>query len=611
MRESLVVLFAAVVFLGAIFSPPSLMDDVDSVHAQAARTMLDSGDWVTAKLNGVVYLDKAPMTLWMIAASYAVFGVHDWAARLPFALAAVLLCWLTARIGAWAFSPRAGFHAGLCFATCIGLFLFTRVLIPDAALTLMIALALWSFLRCVDEDEPRPRLWSALLGAALGGGLLLKGLIAVVIPGGAAFLYLLISRQLFAGRTWQRLRPLSAFAVALLIAGPWYVLATLRNPPYFDFTLKSEPGVYRGFFWRYFINEHLLRYLGLRHPRDYDTVPRLWFWLSHLVWFFPWSGWFPSVTKLGFRPADRAGRARLLALCWAGFTLVFFTFSTTQEYYSLPAYPAFALLLGAAVAADHPWARWGPKFAATVCALAFLGAAAILLYVRGMEAPGDISAALRQNPGAYTLSLGHMGDLTLASFAYLRVPLALACVAFAIGVTVWFARLEHRALILAVMMVVLVHAAHRAMVVFDPYLSSRPLAEALQRISYDRLIIGDPYYTFSSVFFYTNRRALIWDGRVNNLEYGSYAPGAPPVFIGDEELSRFWHGPEKIALLICDSRRNNIAVPGEESPAGSTRRKPAGRLAASPRADRLRRLLGESALRPVLERGGKILYVNR
>ena len=95
--------------------------------------------------------------------------------------------------------------------------------------------------------------------------------------------------------TWTRLRPFSGILVFLLIAAPWHILATLRNPPYFDFTMHSESGSYRGFFWFYFINEHVLRFLNLRYPRDYNTVPRLYFWLFHLLWFFPWSVYFPAA----------------------------------------------------------------------------------------------------------------------------------------------------------------------------------------------------------------------------------------------------------------------------------------------------------------------------
>ena len=84
-----VLLFAGAVYLGCIVSPPSLMDDVDAVQAQIARTMLTSGDWVTARLDGVPYLEKSPLIYWTIALSYEIFGVHDWAARIPVALSAM------------------------------------------------------------------------------------------------------------------------------------------------------------------------------------------------------------------------------------------------------------------------------------------------------------------------------------------------------------------------------------------------------------------------------------------------------------------------------------------------------------------------------------------
>src|SRR4051812_29217565 len=85
----IVILFVAAIYLVACISPPSLMDDVDAVQAQIARNMLDSGDWVSARLNGILYLEKSPLVYWMMATSYAVFGVHDWAARLPLALCTI------------------------------------------------------------------------------------------------------------------------------------------------------------------------------------------------------------------------------------------------------------------------------------------------------------------------------------------------------------------------------------------------------------------------------------------------------------------------------------------------------------------------------------------
>jgi len=158
--ELIVILFAAAIFLAGVLSPPSLMDDVDAAQAQVARTMLTSGDWVTGRLDGVIFLDKAPLKYWMTVICYKVFGVHDWAARLPGALAAILLAWVMVRFGRWAFSPRTGFYAGLIVATCVGLFLFTRIVIPDVILTLSITLCLWSFLRALDETEAHPKRWA-------------------------------------------------------------------------------------------------------------------------------------------------------------------------------------------------------------------------------------------------------------------------------------------------------------------------------------------------------------------------------------------------------------------------------------------------------------------
>src|SRR6476646_7975145 len=104
--QLIVLLVAGLIFFGSIFSPPSLMDDMDAVQAQIARNMLQSGDWVTPRLDGVAYLEKSPLKYWMIAVSYMIFGVHDWAARIPVALSTVLLCWVVARFAGWAFGAR-------------------------------------------------------------------------------------------------------------------------------------------------------------------------------------------------------------------------------------------------------------------------------------------------------------------------------------------------------------------------------------------------------------------------------------------------------------------------------------------------------------------------
>jgi len=574
-----VLLVAAAIYLGCTVSPPSLMDDVDAVQAQIARTMLNSGDWVTARIDGLIYLDKAPMIYWATATSYAIFGVHDWAARIPVALSAMALCLLTAAFGAWAFGRPAGFYAGLCLSTCLGLFLFTRILLPDVMLTFTGALAFWSFLRALDERERHTRRWSTVLAAALGVGLLIKSLIALVFPVATGLIYLALTRQLFLAQTWRRLYPFTGALIVLAIAAPWHVLATLRNPPHFAWTLQSGPGQYHGFFWKYFINEQVLRFLNRRYPRDYDTVPRVWFWLLHLIWLFPWSVYLPAVAKLSFRPIDRAGRTRLLALVWIGFVMIFLTFSTTQEYYSMPIYPALALLLGSAMAVRGVWVRRGTRVLGVLLGCAAIAVILLLVHVHGIPTPGDISTALVPHPSAYRLSLGHMEDLTLDSFAYLRLPLVIAGTAFLLGALGSMIFDEQRAfLAAALMMVIFFHAARLAMVTFDPFLSSRALADALSRAPRGILVAQGHYYEFSSVFFYTNRTGLLLAPRSRrvNLEYGANAPEAPKVFIEDDEFAKLWNSPSRVYLLGAgaDLRKlEGLAVGGQfETLATSGRR---------------------------------------
>jgi hypothetical protein len=206
----------------------------------------------------------------------------------------------------------------------------------------------------------------------------------------------------------------------------------------------------------------------------------------------------------------------------------------------------------------------------------------IFYNVRGVAAPGDISRALQQHPDAYTLSLGHMGDLTLQAFAYLRAPLVVAGVAFAVGAAGAFLLPGRQAfLALAAMMILFFHASRMALVVFDPYLASRPLAEALRRQPKGQLIIDGAYYPFSSVPYYADRTALLLNGRTTNLEYGSYAPGAPSVFIDEKRFVQLWSSPN-CYYLVADSSRTET----------------------------LHRLAGSDNLHPVVESGGKTLFVN-
>jgi hypothetical protein len=143
-----------------------------------------------------------------------------------------------------------------------------------------------------------------------------------------------------------------------------------------------------------------------------------------------------------------------------------------------------------------------------------------------------------------------MLDLTLPSFAYLRMPLLIAGITALLGTVANLRYTGLRAFLTsALMMVLFLHAARLAMVVFDPYLSSRPLAEVLLKSPEGTLITERHYWPTSSIYFYTNRTGLLWNGRTLNLEYGSNAPGAPDVFIDDARFATLWTEPARYYLV--------------------------------------------------------------
>src|SRR5579864_6695870 len=148
----LIGLWLAIYFAG-IFTPP-LLDDVDTIHAEAAREMLLRHDWVTMYTNGLRYLEKAPLMYWGLAASYELFGISDWSTRLPLVLGLLALVLATYWLGGYAFGERGGFLSGVVLVTSIGPYIYTRFLIPDALVALWLTISYYLFLRSLEEETP-------------------------------------------------------------------------------------------------------------------------------------------------------------------------------------------------------------------------------------------------------------------------------------------------------------------------------------------------------------------------------------------------------------------------------------------------------------------------
>ncbi len=624
---SIVLLWFAFYASFTLFAP-ALLDDADSVHVEVAREMLMRHDYVTLYANGIRYLEKAPLLYWSMALSMKLamlFGATSArilaaAARVPLALAVLALALLVEGFARRLFADaRAGLYAALVLLSSFGIFLFTRITIPDAGVCLWTTVALYAFWRTEEHDQPSVAL-SCLFAAACALNVLTKGLIGLVFPLGIIALYLLITRGVRGMlQRVRKLHPGAALAVFLLLAAPWHILAGLANPTqghptpfhfvggHWQVPLPTDGNV-RGWFWFYFMNEHVLRYLNLRVPHDYDTAPLWLFWGLCFVWMMPWSAfvfkatsWALPLRSQKFRdqllrhelPLKRRGV--LLLLVWSAFVLLFFSLSTRQEYYVLPALPALAVLIAGWLAMDsrdcHPERSEGPaspaaqRITGVLLALGALFAAAALVFLMHTRAPAadsDLAALLQQNPGDYALSMGHFLDLNAQALWLFRLPLAFAAISLFLGPLAAFllrrtAKAHAANLSLAAGAFGFLLAAHLGLQTFAPVLTSAQLAEAIapQLHPQDMLCIHGEYESGSTLGFYLKRPGAnapsseqdihILEGRSSNLWYGSFFPDAPHIFETPDSLAAKWRGPQRIFLWqsLTDPPNQLPALPGD------------------------------------------------
>ena len=543
------------IYFAGMFTP-ALLDDVDTIHAEAAREMLVRHDWVTMYTNGIRYLEKAPLMYWSLASSYTLFGISDWSTRLPLMLGVLALFLATYRLGRCAYGELGGLYAGVVLATSIGPYIFTRFLIPDVLVGLWLTIGYFFFLRSLEEEPPsRATCWGFAAVCALN--VLTKGLIGLVFPVGAIGLYLLLTGNL---RHLLKLRIVSSTLVFLAIAAPWHILAAIRNP---------TQGSVRGFLWFYFVNEHLMRFLNKRVPAGYDTVPLLIFWGLLLAWLLPWAAFLPQSLRavpLKLRALrgtlSRVQRANLLFFLWALVIVGFFSFSTRQEYYTIPALPGLALLVGGWLAPESnsdeesPIRRSGRVSSTALFVFGVLAFAAgmYLLSVSHLPSPGaDLAEQLKKNPQDYDLSLGHVLDLTPRALGAFRGPLLGASLALLLGTGLnWILRRHGRPvqgnMALAIMMVGLFACVHSSFSTFSPILSSYKLAVAIRHYYRpgDVIVVDGQYHQASTLNFYTGYPLRVLHEPSGNLWYGSKFPDAPHVFETPESFAALWNGPMRV-----------------------------------------------------------------
>jgi 4-amino-4-deoxy-L-arabinose transferase-like glycosyltransferase len=621
------------VYFASLFTPP-LLDDVDASHAEAAQYIARTGDWITPRTDGIRYIEKPPLPYWIIAGLYRVTGVEDsFTTHLPNALAMLALTWLAWLWACRAWGPRAGLYAGLGVLTSVGPFLFTRFIIPESILAFFLLAALYAFIDSLETGSAYMMYWA---WACVALALLTKGLIAPVFFAGAVIPYLALTGQ---WRRWRALKPVTGFLLFLAIAAPWHIMCGLSNPDQ-GHPIGNHPtlGNVHGFFYFYFVNEHFLRFFGLRYPHDYNKMPGSLYWLGHFAWLFPWSLFLPAALVLAWKTRrnwlkhlrpdagqtvdfyiDNALREDVatyvqrlkfrvrtiwLLSLFTVWTLLFFSISTNQEYYTFPVWPPLFMLTACVIAGieerrgvdegnpklSTKWLSGAHWAFTTIGVFSSVALGWGLWESRNLPYVADIGTLLaHRGVGDYTLSMSHLFDLTGPSFAALRLPAALAAVALLIGPLVGLIlRLNRKhmaaTISVALTMTVFFIAAHIAFARFEPMLSSKQLADVImtEGSPNDTFIIYGEQSSGSSVIFYTDRffnhrPALLavqrcgQNGEGTTLLWGSCYPDAPNIFLTDDELAKMWGTGNRKWIFAEDVEQTKVQqiLAGKLYPAGN------------------------------------------
>ncbi len=517
-----------------------LLDPDEGLYAAIAQEMLGRSDWVIPHVNGLPYLEKPPLYFWLTALTFRVAGASEWAVRLWSALATLGTVLLTWRIGRRLYGPRAGLLAGLALATIVGNALYVRKASTDQLFVFCLTLSLYAFLRDVVRPDRRGRFLLFYAGAALA--VLSKGFIGVVFPLLIAGIGLAWTRQL----SWRELNLARGGALFALIAAPWHLLALWRSPTLFEF---------------YVLDNHLLRFLDARRFVEDDVpISTLGFLVASFLWAFPWSVFFLARRAHGAAPA---ARWRVVPVAWALVIVGLFALSRFKhEYYALPAFPALAILVGAAWAAGRDIGRW--------FGIGLVGCAAVGVWALWTGARLTPDGAMRglAELNVYYRILREQGVAfpfpSPRPFGLLLQALGLTLfVGWGIATLCWmrgrrrasFAVLVGVAAVISVLIL-------RVLDVVEPHHSAREVSRAISALAApdDAIVLEGSLEYSPALPFYTGRRVLLVNGAVGYFSFASTLPEASGVFIDTRDLIRLWESPRRVFLVVRRPRGESVAA---------------------------------------------------
>jgi 4-amino-4-deoxy-L-arabinose transferase-like glycosyltransferase len=488
---------------------PSLWDIDEGNNAECAQEMYESGNFVVPTFNYKLRLDKPVLLYWLQTSAYHVYGINEFAARLPSALASLAALLIAYELARCLFDRSTALLAGLVLASSVAFCAAAHFANPDALLNLCTLLTLW----CFWNHYTRRGWWLLGAGAACGLGMLAKGPVALILPMATTTLFFLIRGEL--RRLWD-VRLLGAAALFLLIAAPWYIWVGVET--------KGE--WLAGFFWKHNVE----RTLGVM---ENHSGPFFYYGLVLIAGLTPWSVFLgPTLWHTLTNPQRRqeseepllglrAGETQLL-LCWIAVWLVFFTVVRTKlPNYILPVYPPVALLTASFL---DDWRRgrlalpaWVMPVSLTCLALVGVGV------VVGLLVAGDVLPLALKGRRLPGLEMGAwLGGVFVASAA----------------MAVWFVRQGRRGgLIGCVTAAALVFTGALGgwgVNLVDHFKAPRPLVQALPEDQLRREVrVGALGYFQPSLVFYCQREVQRPESMIQAIEF-LYTPLPVYVFVSEE-----------------------------------------------------------------------------
>ena len=491
-----------------------LLDNNEGLYGQIPREMLETGRYIIPHLNGVPYIEKPPLLYWLIAGIYKISGVSETTARFIPASAGLGLSIAVYFFARAEFSVTIGRLSAFILSTLGGLIVFSRMVFFDVVLTFFLTISLFSFFQWSQtKHKNKLRLFYVFLAL----GILTKGFVALILEGLVVSLFLASMQRLKEGLK-EMIEP-GGLLLFLALLLPWHGVAIMQE---------------KDFAWFYFINEHVLRFLGLRVPKDYYHGP--WFYYLQRVFFtaLPWSFFFPFLVK---RTSPMPPALKFLWV-WVGAFFCFFTLSQAKaNYYLVTLFPPLALLLAFHLEsfADHRLLKKICQSLGVSLSLLFPLEGLILVYYPSLFPPSLHPFVMALPKGLFWSWLG--GSLVFMG-------------------TVFFLKQRPRfwpeiltGLQTVPLLVVALGIAQKA----EPLFSTRRLVQ--EKIDQNiPLVLYRDFEKFSSLRFYRKENLPLLDSQSNDLHFGLHRPEGKELSLSYEDFERLFKG-QKVYVAVFHNQK--------------------------------------------------------